>query len=370
MVWIKNRNDTKSHQVFDTNRGPGNVIHTNDSVQAADDIETLSSFSSNGFTVGTRTGVNAQNNNYVAWNFAAAAGFFDVVTYDSKNAVQTIPHELGSAPGMMIIKDTEADISWGVYHKDLATNELLMLDNSSAKFTDNNIWNNTAPTDTVFTVGDQSMVNNTTDSHKYVAYLFADNPDGGIKCGYVTGNNAAPETVSIGFKPGWLLWKDADDAYGWIVFDGKRLTTSDTQAPLFPDTNAPEDVGQSYLTFTDDGFTVQTINRASDKHIYVAIADCTVRFYDENTNSTVTNHTLTKRYGVDPLETDLRKQGIYPLTEQPTYAVDTYVKEGDAYNPVRDYTSEINAANAKVEALLARVQALEAEEEGGNGGGY
>ena len=79
---------------------------------------------------------------------------------------------------------------------------------------------------------------------------------------------------------------------------------------------------------------------------------------------------LERRYGVDANDTNLRKQGIYPLTEQPTYAVDTYVKEGDAYNPVRDYSSEINAANAKVEALLARVQALEAEEEEGNGGGY
>ena len=90
------------------------------------------------------------------------------------------------------------------------------------------------------------------------------------------------------------------------------------------------------------------------------------RFYDENLFAlkTVTNHTLTKRYGVDPLETDLRKLfGIYPLTEQPTYAVDTYVKEGDYYNPVRDYTSEINAANAKVEDLQSRLASLcEADE--------
>ena len=55
---------------------------------------------------------------------------------------------------------------------------------------------------------------------------------------------------------------------------------------------------------------------------------------------------LERRYGVDANDTNLRKQGIYPLTEQPEWEVDAYVKEGDAYNPVRDYSSEINAANA------------------------
>ena len=96
----------------------------------------------------------------------------------------------------------------------------------------------------------------------------------------------------------------------------------------------------------------------------------TTLFYDENNAEAVNDVTLERRYGVDANDTDLRDQGIYPLTEQPEWEVDAYVKEGDAYNPVRDYSSEINAANAKVEALLARVQALEAEEEGGNGGGY
>ena len=85
-------------------------------------------------------------------------------------------------------------------------------------------------------------------------------------------------------------------------------------------------------------------------------------FYDENNLTTINDIQLERRYGVDPLETDLRKFGIYPLTEQPTYAVDTYVKEGDYYNPVRDYTSEINAANAKVEDLQSRLASLEADE--------
>ena len=103
-----------------------------------------------------------------------------------------------------------------------------------------------------------------------------------------------------------------DDSDNWHVSDIERDGKS-----LYPDKSAKEQVyKQVILTDTGFRFNGNYANKVGDKYIYVAIADCTVRFYDENTNSTVTNHTLTRRYGVDPLETDLRKQGIYPLTEQ------------------------------------------------------
>ena len=93
----------------------------------------------------------------------------------------------------------------------------------------------------------------------------------------------------------------------------------------------------------------------------------TVEFYDEKALKPVTNHTLTKRYGVDPLETDLRKFGIYPLTEQPNYSVAAYVKEGEEYTPIRSYEGELNRANARVAELQtsfeARIAALEADHE-------
>ena len=157
-----------------------------------------------------------------------------------------------------------------------------------------------------------------------------------------------------------MLYKSATKNQEWYIYDTKRL--GQTLIANLSNQEAPE----NKLALTETGFRLDTgassHNEVNSEYVYVAIADSTVRFYDENTNSTVTNHTLTKRYGVDPLETDLRKFGIYPLTEQPNFAVDTYVKEGDYYNPVRDYTSEINAANAKVADLQSRLASLEADE--------
>ena len=165
--------------------------------------------------------------------------------------------------------------------------------------------------------------------------------------------------------------------------DGKFVAVSDsgTNRIMYADESdldtwaevaAPEDNAWRCITHGNGKFVAVAIN-GTKRVMYSSTGTgdpATTLFYDENNAEAVNDVILERRYGVDANDTNLRKQGIYPLTEQPTYAVDTYVKEGDAYNPVRDYSSEINAANAKVEALLARVQALEAEEEEGNGGGY
>ena len=104
----------------------------------------------------------------------------------------------------------------------------------------------------------------------------------------------------------------------------------------------------------------------------------TTLFYDENNAEAVNNVTLERRYGVDPLETDLKKYGIFPLTEQPTYSVAAYIKEGNEYNPIRSYEGELNRANTRIAELQtsfeARMAALEADHadmmDDDNNGGY
>jgi hypothetical protein len=181
-----------------------------------------------------------------------------------------------------------------------------------------------------------------------------------IKCGGYTGTGSSSNFIETGFKPGWVLLKSAIGASGdWLIFDLKRR--SDRMYALKPN-KGEQEAGYQYgnFSFEDNGFTVSgggiSLNDDSVDYIYVAIADPEVTtFYDENTASTVTDYQLTQRYGVDPLETDLKRFGVYPLTEQPCYCVDTYVKEGEAYKPIRNYAGELSQAQAEAAEANARL---------------
>ena len=177
MTWIKNRSTSgRQHVINDTVRGAGNNLFTDSNAVNQVDTNKLSSFSSTGFTVGGDSYVNTSGDDYASWNFRKAKGFFDVVTYTGDGASsKTISHSLGSIPGAILIKRTDALGSWVVYHKDLGNDKLLYLDASDAEATNMDQFDKTDPTASSFTVeytgsgGNDINVNNAT----YVAYLFA-----------------------------------------------------------------------------------------------------------------------------------------------------------------------------------------------------
>jgi hypothetical protein len=82
------------------------------------------------------------------------------------------------------------------------------------------LWADTAPTDAVFSVGDNIKVNGS--GSTYVAYLFAHDPlgpsgdgsDGLIACGSYTGMGAAGLEVNLGWEPQWFLMKQTDNFRG------------------------------------------------------------------------------------------------------------------------------------------------------------
>ena len=78
-VWIKRRNGTNSHQVYDAVRGAGKNIRP-DLNNAEVDHTAFNSFDSNGFELdGSSNAHNASGNTYVAWNWNA--GDTDGKTY-------------------------------------------------------------------------------------------------------------------------------------------------------------------------------------------------------------------------------------------------------------------------------------------------
>ena len=238
LVWIKRRDGNLNHALFDTARGAGAYIASNLTAGHYTGGDDLTDFNSNGFTLGDGqfTSINYNSYDYVSWTFRKKAKFFDVVTYTGDGvAGRTISHNLGSVPGMIIVKRTDTANYWAVWHRKLngGTNSgqyWIRLDSRDAETTNSGMWNNTEPTATEFTVGGSG----TTNTGTYVAYLFAHNDGDGdfgvtndqdiIKCGSYTGNasGTGPE-INLGFEPQWLFVKNADNASAdWLLLDVMR----------------------------------------------------------------------------------------------------------------------------------------------------
>ena len=300
LVWIKKRNATKDHGLMDTVQGldgSSNSRYLKSNTTAATATGGLiTAYNSDGFTLGTADISNGNNNSYVSWTFRKAKKFFDVVTYtgnndpDNSGTSQNIAHNLGSAPGMIIVKRTDDAAAWYVFHRGVnggtnPENYGMLLSDTQAQV-DEPYFGDTLPTSSVFTVGPSAGLNGL--NFEYIAYVFAHNnndgefgPDGDqdiIKCGYYTANNGTQE-INVGFEPQWILVKCTSNATDWKIIDNMRRFAVDTNNKwLTPNTsNAEENINASTSTIepTATGFRLTNgdaeTNADSRKYIYVAI---------------------------------------------------------------------------------------------------
>jgi len=291
LVWTKPRDASSRHVWIDTVRGVEKYIASSDNTaEATQSGNSLTAFNNNGYTIGNWGSMNSSSYNYVSWTFRKQPKFFDIVTYTGTGSAQTISHNLGSVPGMIIVKLTSGSDGWHIYHRGLnggssPEDYYLQLNSTDGEINNASIWNDTAPTDSVFTVGTNGGVNG--NGSTYVAYVFAhNNNDGGfgstndqdvIKCGSYTGNGSSTgPVVDIGFEPQFLLVKGASQSGdNWFIVDSMRgLNVSGTSKHLYAD-----DSGQEYSTDaiepTSTGFKiVQSYgawNTNNVTYIYMAI---------------------------------------------------------------------------------------------------
>ena len=282
LVWAKSRSNTRNHILSDTERGTGKVLFSNLTNAEDADATTITSYNSDGFTMGSSTlKMNTSGEDFVAWTFKKQAKFFDVVTYTGNGANRTIAHNLGSVPGCIIVKSTagRAD-SWIVYHGSRGATEYAKLDTTDSFYTGPaaaTTWNTTEPTSTEFTVGTDGGVNQS--GATYVAYLFAHDTasDSRIKCGSYTGGGSSDVEVNLGWKPQWLLVRRSDAAEDWFVLDTARGLGSDgdRNAILEPNLSDAETSSSTRVAVTDTGFftTANTgsFNASGGTYIYIAI---------------------------------------------------------------------------------------------------
>ena len=324
LVWVKKRDSTTvnaSHYLVDTVRGAGNYLSSNSTNASASDSQ-ISAFNSNGFYIGSDgANVNLSGSAYASWTFRKQPKFFDVVTYTGNGTTQTINHNLGSVPGCIIIKRySDSGWAWRVYHRSLGNTQGIYLDLTNAAVTSSSFWNNTDPTSTQFTVGNDGGVNGS--GQTFVAYIFAHNAggfgltgtDNVISCGSYTGNGSATgPTVTLGHEPQWVLIKRTDSASGgaWALFDNMRgLTVAGSADPvLYPNSSDAEFTGVDILQPLATGFqlTGTNWNTSGGTYIYIAIrrgpmkvpTSGTSVFDPQTYTGNDTSRTLTPNFVVD-----------------------------------------------------------------------
>ena len=316
-LWIKSRNIAGNHRLTDSTRGvSANIItNANDFEKGDSDAEDIDSFNSDGFAVtqASYDDFNDGSDTYVAWSWKANGGTatatgnesgnnpaynvqanatagFSIVTYTGTGAAGTVPHGLGVKPGMIWAKARAGGSSgehWTVLHSGLrgAGGDYYDYRISLSKTdtnTDNTYWNDTEPTDSVFTVGSYDDIN--PNGYGMLAYCFAE-VTGYSRISHYTGNgNASGTYVHLGFRPAWVLIKNTADTDNWYLADDKRNTTNPIVQILNPNRNAAEyTTGSNKINFLSNGFKCRDsasgdTNINGERYVYIAFAQSPFKY--------------------------------------------------------------------------------------------
>jgi hypothetical protein len=313
LVWIKNRDTTNNHVLMDSVRGDNLILHSNTTDADASAFGGTLAIEETGFTTGKGDETNkglAGYNDFVAWCWKAGgdavsntngtitsqvsanqdAGF-SIVKYTGDGGTATLGHGLSQQVEMVITKSTESTSQWMIYHKDLTGNtsgdnpyNLYFATNNELDLTAFGTYDSF--TDSVFPVSRQSVstAHNNNLNIDYIAYCFH-SVSGYSKIGSYEGLGTSTVTVSgLGFKPSWIIVKNADDTANWNIYDSRRSGNDsgwgsmDTMNDiLYPNLNIAEVEGGSTHVFTanSDGFVVGASNhlqnnKAGDTFIYMA----------------------------------------------------------------------------------------------------
>ena len=302
-VWIKNRDSTDDHQLYDNSRGPQKMLEANQSSAEETDTDGLQKFLKGGCQIEDDVRVNTSGESYVSWNWVANGGTttantdgsgatlastiqanqtagFSIVTYTGNaSAGAKVAHGLSQAPDWFIIKSRSVATNWYVYHKDLGASSGLYLNtNAAAGSGSANAWNQTDPTSSVITLNGTGYGSNN-NSATYLMYCWHEVP-GYSKFGIYTGGGGTDGTFTYtGFKPAWLLVKRHNSTGNWYLLDTARGKFNDSDGSgktLMPNHTNAEAV-QTRIDLLSNGFKQRISNDGSNlnsvPYVYFAFAE-------------------------------------------------------------------------------------------------
>ena len=294
-VWIKNRTDAASHQNYDAIRGADACLQSNNTnAEFSQSNNGLTSFDSDGFSVGNANDHNGSGDAIVSWNWLGANGTasntngsitstvsanttagFSIVSYTGTGSAGTVGHGLGAAPSVIWTKTRSDAEQWFCHWSVLGTGNFMKLDQNVAAGTNATAfpWN---PQTNTFGLSTDGATNSS--GRTYIAYCFAEKT-GYSKFGSYTGNGNADGTfVYLGFKPAFLIMKEYGAAgSSWIMVDNKRSADNPVEERLFPDLSNAENTSDDPCDFLSNGFKLTSTdngsNGSSKSYIYMAFAE-------------------------------------------------------------------------------------------------
>jgi hypothetical protein len=295
-VWIKSLTNTEWHCLVDVVRGSTRRLFVNDPYLEVNTTNGVTSFDSDGFTLGGHAGQNGSGQTFVAYCWKAGGtavtnndgsiatqvsanttSGFSIMTYTGVTGTSTIGHGLNQAPEFWVVKARNGtDTQWFNCHKEMSNdyyNYWLHWDNDSAWQNAAPRWGGTAPTDSVITIGNVS----TNNAQDYVAYAWHSVP-GFSKIGsYIgNGNSNGPE-VELGFKPKFFMVKQFDTTRNWQIIDTSTSTLDyKFDRHLHPNlTNglAAADWAEGKSNGLKNLSTYNEMNLIGVKYIYMAFAE-------------------------------------------------------------------------------------------------
>ena len=297
-VWIKERDGTRDHRLFDSVRG-ANIRLSSQSTSAESTMtQGLKSFDALGFTLGTAASVNTSSNTYVGWAWKAGTAFsndasatsvgtidstgsvstkagFSIVSFSASGSQATVAHGLSKAPEMIIAVQRTGS-AWSVYHVKVGNDKRLKLD-STATEASSSVWGSTTPTSSVFTQDITSTTN------PIIAYCFH-SVEGYSKFGSYSGNGSTSGPfIYTGFKPAWLMVKRTDSTTSWYIYDNKRDDINLAGTLLQADNDSVEaESTTNAFDFYSNGFKARgtggTVNASGGTFVYMAFAEMPFKY--------------------------------------------------------------------------------------------
>ena len=295
-TWIKERNSAVSHRIFDSVRGATKRIFPNSADAESTQSNALTSFDSDGFSLGDGGSVNGSSDTYVAWNWRAGGSSssntdgsvtssvsvnttsgFSVVTWTAASGAYTVGHGLGTTPAMVISKGRDIATNWWTWHQAFgdpaSAGGYVALNTNSAKATAaNSIWGTQGLSSTLF-----GFDASTSQGQTHVGYFFAEK-EGYSKFGsYEANNSTNGPFIYTGFKPAWVILKCSGSTGNWFLFDNTRDNSNMVTQAIYVDLAAAENTESNGIDFLSNGIKLRQSGSGGFNHsgtyIFMAFAE-------------------------------------------------------------------------------------------------